>query len=151
MNPAHNFFQLPKMQRHALIKAFLLLGLIRLGLWLVPFRKLYQWLVRWSEPISLPVHPPSPSAKPVRLAIWAVETSCIYMPTQPKCLARALAVFFLVRRRGMQPSLKIGVMKSSDQGIAAHAWIEIDGQAVIGELPNLNDYIPLPSLEGANL
>ncbi len=151
MSQGYNFLSLPRMQRHALVKAFFLLGLIRLGLWLLPFQQLYQLLVRWSEPIAKPDYPPSADAKPVRWAVWAVEMSCLYMLGHPKCLARALTVFFLVRRRGMQPDLKIGVMKQGDHGIVAHAWIEINGQTVIGALPDLDSYIPLPSLEGAKL
>ena len=68
------------------------------------------------------------------------------MVPAPKCLTRALCVYFIVRRHGGNPILKLGVTKNSQDQLAAHAWVEVQGEVVIGGLPNLKDYIPLPAL-----
>lgn len=54
------------------------------------------------------------------------------------CLPRALAVYGVLRRRGLQPELKLGVRRK-DQEIEAHAWVELEGQPLAQ--PNL-DYAP---------
>jgi hypothetical protein len=138
--------KLPRSQLRALTTAFILLSLVRLGLWLIPFQRLYDWLKQRSQATAGTRVMPSSTDRPVRLVTWAVETSSEYMLGQPKCLAKALCVFFLLRRRGIDPVLRLGVMKEENSRLAAHAWIEVQGQVVIGALPNLTEYVPLPSL-----
>jgi hypothetical protein len=45
------------------------------------------------------------------------------------CLRQALMLYWLLRRRGLDPQLKLGVRR---EGVAldAHAWIEIEGVAL---------------------
>ena len=42
--------------------------------------------------------------------------------------------------------VRIGVMRSGAREIAAHAWVESNGHIVIGDLPGLSGYAPLPPL-----
>jgi hypothetical protein len=42
------------------------------------------------------------------------------------CLRQALLVYWLLRRRGLQPELRIGVRRQAD-AFDAHAWVELDG------------------------
>ncbi len=45
------------------------------------------------------------------------------------CLPRSLALQRMLARRGIASELRIGVRKESNGagGIAAHAWVEVDG------------------------
>jgi len=45
------------------------------------------------------------------------------------CLRQALALWFLLRRRGMAAELRIGVRKNADR-LEAHAWVESNGLAL---------------------
>ena len=45
------------------------------------------------------------------------------------CLPRALALHWMLVRRGIPAQVQIGVTKTA-QGIQAHAWLEVDGQQV---------------------
>jgi hypothetical protein len=47
-----------------------------------------------------------------------------------KCLVRALVGEALLRASGHDPRLCIGV--ALDGGFRAHAWVEVDGRAVVG-------------------
>jgi hypothetical protein len=70
------------------------------------------------------------------------------MPSGAKCLARALVCQVLMARRGYSPELRIGVAKSQEGTLEAHAWIESQGQVVIGDLKELPRFTQLPSLPG---
>lgn len=45
------------------------------------------------------------------------------------CLRQALLLYWLLRRRGFAPELKLGVRNDGD-AFAAHAWIELQGMAL---------------------
>ena len=53
------------------------------------------------------------------------------------CLPRALALCWLAGRRAISAQLCIGMNKTST-GMLAHAWVEIDGQA-IGESEDISE------------
>ncbi|WP_341526359.1 lasso peptide biosynthesis B2 protein [Nostoc sp. UHCC 0302] len=128
--------------RYLLINSFILLGLVKLGLWLLPFQTLRQLLARISQPN------PRLDQAPISKIIWAINVSTRYMPSGAKCLARALVCQVLMTRRGYSPELRIGVAKSQEGKLEAHAWIESQGQVVIGDLKELPRFTQLPSLPG---
>jgi hypothetical protein len=53
------------------------------------------------------------------------------LPWRPTCLRQALAVQRMLRRRGIPNRLHLGV--ASAREAEAHAWITVDGQAVVGD------------------
>jgi hypothetical protein len=134
--------------RSVLLKTYLLLLLIRGGLALLPFKQLFAWVMAWSHP----TRGESPQAQAIaasdvgiRRVVWAVEHSSQLMPGV-KCLAKALATYLLLGRRGYQSDLRIGVAKLETGQLEAHAWVEVDGQVIMGNLPDLVRFTPLPSL-----
>jgi Transglutaminase-like superfamily len=141
------FLRLPGRDRLFLLKTYILLTLIRLGLWLVPFEQLWKALVRLGQ-----YRTPKAFSSPVRIwavvqrAIWAVNWSCKLTPGGAKCLARALTVKVLLDRNYCAADFKIGVAKNGDGKFEAHAWIEVEGTVVIGQLQNLEQFTPMPSL-----
>ncbi len=56
-------------------------------------------------------------------------------PISVTCLRQALMVYWLLRRRGFAPELKIG-MRSQDGVMDGHAWVELGGVAL--NQPNLS-------------
>ncbi|MEL7354765.1 MAG: lasso peptide biosynthesis B2 protein [Cyanobacteria bacterium J06560_5] len=137
----HKFMRLSTQERRLLLEAYSLLNAIRLGLWLLPFVGLCNYLDKIYT---------SPSADFQQLSISlitrTVNISSRYSPGYPKCLARALTTQVLMRRRGYSPELKIGVMRGITGQFEAHAWIEYGGSVVIGDLANLKSFTPLPAL-----
>ncbi len=61
-------------------------------------------------------------------------------PLAATCLPQALAVHAVLRRRGLDPELRIGVRKAEDR-FEAHAWVELAGWPLAQ--PAL-DHRPLP-------
>jgi Transglutaminase-like superfamily len=123
-----------------------LLTLIRLGLWLVPFEQLWKALVRLGQYRTKASSFPLGIGPIVRRAIWAVNWSCKFTPGGAKCLARALTVKVLLDWNDCPADFKIGVAKNGDGKFEAHAWIEVEGTVVIGQLQNLEQFTPMPSL-----
>jgi hypothetical protein len=60
---------------------------------------------------------------------WAVES--LGMKSNVLCLPRALAAHAMLRRRGIASRLCLGAARR-DGAVAAHAWVEVDGEKVVG-------------------
>jgi hypothetical protein len=58
-----------------------------------------------------------------------------------RCLSQALLVQALLRRRGLDAVLRVGVLKD-DRNFDAHAWLELEGRALAQ--PSLQ-HVPFPS------
>ena len=143
MQRLRKFLHLNKRDRQLLFSTALLLGMIKLGLWLHPSLILRRLGVGMTQtPDEL--HPDRDS---VNRVVWAVEVVSRYVPGGVKCLARALTTQALLSRRGYLSQLRIGVAKNEQGNLEAHAWVESQGRVVIGGLRDLARYTPLPSLE----
>lgn len=145
MRQIYKFLQLTSGDRHLLVSTAILLGAIRLGLWLLPFQTLRRLLARIMQ-ISTELQEPNQFS--LNRAVWAVEVISWYTPGGVKCLARALATQVLLSRCGHQTQLRIGVAKDQEGKLEAHAWVENQGRIVIGQLRDLSRFTPLPALEG---
>jgi hypothetical protein len=128
MIPAlRKFFLLPVKEQQMLLKAFILLIFIRLGLWLLPFRTLQKTLERL---FHYPATSHKQSISPEKFS-WAVSAVSQYVPAAT-CLAQALTLQALLSREGIHSDLTLGVARDDTTGITAHAWLEIDGTVIIG-------------------
>ena len=140
MKPLHKLFDKAYKERKILLMTSILLAAIRLGLWLLPFQKLLALLDKFSQPSCT-------KGVSVRKILWSVNVVSRYM-SGVKCLARALTTQVLMKRYGHTPKLQIGVASSDTGNLEAHAWIEFQGIVVMGNLPDISRFVPLPSLEG---
>ena len=104
-----------------LAEALVCVSLIRLALWLVPFRYL-----RPTPRVAVP-HDTD------RLT-WAILAAASVVP-KSSCLVRAMAAQRLFARHGHASDLHIGVAQSVEEGFAAHAWLDLGGEPVIGRMP----------------
>jgi Transglutaminase-like superfamily len=129
MKRLHSFIRLPATQRSLLIRAALLLWATRLGLWLLPFQTLRRLLARLAPG---PTRVPGTDGLSRERVVWAVETAARHMPLANTCLTQALAAQVLLARRGYPALLRIGVVKGDKDNLQAHAWVESEGEVVIG-------------------
>ncbi|MBV6623415.1 MAG: lasso peptide biosynthesis B2 protein [Rivularia sp. (in: Bacteria)] len=147
----NKIFRLSPKDLYLVFVTFILLGTIRLGLRFVELSVLLKLVEKVSKPefpllgIKLIESALSPSK-----IVSAINLTTRNMPGGAKCLARALTVRTLMSRYGYAPELCIGVAKNEEK-FEAHAWIEYQGQVIVGFLPDLPRYIPLPSIEGVKL
>src|SRR5689334_22844898 len=111
-------------ERRLIVHVALLLGMVRLALKLFPL----QTLCRTLDWISL--HCPASSASddnyPQQVA-WTTSIVGKHLFAVRPCLAQALVVQLLYKRRGIPANLHIGVAKREQGRLEAHAWIESNG------------------------
>jgi hypothetical protein len=96
---------------------------------------------RWAPIVDRTRRRPRPSPAAVSEAVARVAS---FLPGRMRCLEQAVAVYFLLRRFGYRPALRIGV---TPFGFRAHAWVEVDGHPLRendDELRHLRT-MPIPS------
>jgi Transglutaminase-like superfamily len=120
MRLARRFLQLSTEERALLVRALLLLVLMRL--WL-PFASLDR-LRQWARPGKTAVQPAS-------TIVWAVRTGARWLPGTP-CLPAALVLQRLLCAAGHQSELHIGVTQEGGR-FAAHAWVSRASEVLIGD------------------
>jgi hypothetical protein len=133
-------------ERRVLLYACILLNAIRVALWLLPFGTLRRQL---NTVLSIWVDPKTVKPVSVSFIVWTVAVAGRYTPGVAKCLVRALTTQLLLNRYGYPHQLHIGVAKNNAQTLEAHAWIEYEGQVIVGGLNNLERFKSL-SAAGAS-
>ena len=116
-------------------EALLLHLVVGAGLRIVPFARIRATVDRWFR---------AADAAPVSAndIAWAVNATGRRFPGTT-CLSAAIVAYAMLRRRGRDPQLRIGVRHSRDRTLDAHAWVECGGRVVIGELPEMAGYATL--------
>lgn len=71
--------------------------------------------------------------------VWAVETAANLLPFELLCLPRALAAKYMLRKVPAV-TLEIGIEVNPAKAFEAHAWIERNGNVVIGQWPATVSY-----------
>jgi hypothetical protein len=92
-----------------------------------------------------PVRGPAIGEAGIRDLVRWVDRAGRYVPGGT-CLARSLALVWLLRRRGIAAELRIGV--NTDDGFLAHAWVERDGAALSDPQRIAERYAAFTSLRG---
>lgn len=60
-------------------------------------------------------------------ACMAVNYACVWYPKQALCLQRSFVLTYLLRKHGVAAQMVLGAQKLP---FKAHAWVEVDGQAI---------------------
>lgn len=144
MKNLRKFLLLESSKRRLLLKTGLLLWTARLGLWLLPLPTLRRLLAKLRRPE--PILAEGNSQK-IETIAWAIAVARLYVPAAT-CLTQALAGQILLTQQGEPALIRIGVAKNETGKLDGHAWVESRGRVVIGALPELARYTPLPSVEG---
>lgn len=131
------FWQLSFAEKSWFLKAILVLSFIKIGLIVLPFsvfKRLFAFISKKNKPILF-------NNLEVTKIVVAIQRAAAVLPFPITCLPQALATKFFVRN---DPSflLKIGIQKSPENKIEAHAWVEKQGDIVIGEVISFQ-FIPL--------
>jgi hypothetical protein len=144
MRQLTKFFALPAEDRRAFVVSIALLCVIRLSLWVVPFR----WLRSAVRRVASPPHgAPDPTPGEAERTVQAIEAAARCVPGAT-CLTQALAAEILLRRAGHPAAIHVGVAKTSSGDLAAHAWIEGDGRVLLGD-HDLDRFTPLHPVGGS--
>jgi hypothetical protein len=103
-----------------------LLPLTALALWLLGFRRWQAALARWA-PVGLPAGEDEATRIACgRAAARLVDAAARHGLCKGSCLQRSLVLWSLLRRRGLDCDLRIGVRKQA-ANLQAHAWVAYHG------------------------
>src|SRR5438552_1583311 len=107
MKRLRKFFLLSASDRILLTRTVLLVGAIRLGLWLLPFGTLQRALARMARSSA---KPPLADQDSINRVTWALKVASRIVPSAT-CLTQALAAQVMLGRRAQPIDLRIGVAK----------------------------------------
>lgn len=139
MRRLRKFFTLTYPEKKLLARSLLVILVIRIGLWILPFNLLDRWSTG-----TTPIREKTNDWTAIKRVARSVKSCSRFIP-YATCLTQALATRLLLRMDGQPCDLKIGVEKDRDEKFGAHAWIEVDGQIVIGKLPKHHRFAVLSS------
>jgi hypothetical protein len=71
-----------------------------------------------------------------------VAVAGAFFPGRAVCLEQSLALYVLLRRRGVPAELRLGVTPSP---FHAHAWVEVDGAPVNEDAETVAKFLPMPA------
>lgn len=114
-----------------LAEALAALALASMAIALLPFRRV-------AAAASAPARGPARvDPQTVRRARSAVTGWSRRVPWRAVCFQKGLALHWMLRRRGIPSVLLYGARRDGD-GLAAHVWVDVEGETVIGgdESPN---------------
>lgn len=130
-------------ERWLLLKALVVVTLVRLGLLLLPFRMVKHGVTQSIEKMASK-HRSGPAMEAYQhRVVWAVRAVARRTLGIRPCLVQALATQWLLGRVGCETKLRIGVVKENDQTLKAHAWLERGGDVIIGGRSSLVRYTPM--------
>lgn len=143
------FRKRPPEDRALILRAMLFFSLVHGGLRVLGFRRSKQLLERFSLPSSLlqPLPPDALREKALRVA-RAVRSAELHGPSNPNCLERSLALWWLLRREGVESELQIGARKEGPR-FEAHAWVELRGNILNDAAQVRQDYVRFDAPLGA--
>lgn len=126
------FIELPRGEQWLLVQALVALPSIGLGLRLLGLRRLQGLLSRW------PVKKPQGASEEKTFTVaqaqgrW-VQVAARHGLYRATCLPQSVALWWLLRCRGIGTDLRVGVKPGAD-GLEAHAWVELQGQPLNDDL-----------------
>lgn len=140
---ARRFRTLSPDERWLLAQLACAVPVIEIGLRVMGFKRMDR-LLTWAVPQS----PPEPR-RLVRRTERLAHLAARRWPWTGRCLARALALRLVLRRRGVVTDLRIGV-RWREHRFESHAWIEYQGQALVSTSDLPMTFIPMPLRQAAD-
>lgn len=115
--------------------------LVRMMLPVVPIRHLMK--LAGSAGVEGPRVCMKDPAAEKRIISWAAAGTAKRLLRDRPCLTQALVVKYFYCRRGIPSVLRLGVAKDSETFLA-HAWVESEGDIVVGGRSSPRRYVAFP-------
>lgn len=116
----------------AVVEAWALLWMCRAGLWLAPFPRVLR-----GTRFCAVRFPSSRALSPERVV--ASIGRALPLTLRASCLTQALAGWIMLTRHGAASRIKVGVASPQQHGFKAHAWLEVGGRVILGDIHDVED------------
>jgi hypothetical protein len=114
------FTGMPANRRGISVEAVVALAVARFLVLTVPIRWIAGRLERQASGTSVC---PAAAEEIVHEVGWAVRAASSKTPWKSACLAQALAGKWMLGRRGLHGTIRLGVARDADGNLQAHAWL----------------------------
>ena len=116
--------------RFLLLEAVFMLGLARLAVLTLPFR----WVMRTSgnHLVESPYDIPTADMETAERVAWAIQSMRHHTPWESNCLAQGIAGQQMIRRRGVESTLYIGIDNNVPRSFETHAWLRCGRKTLTG-------------------
>lgn len=125
------FIKVPFSIKLLLIEVFILTGIIRLAVIIIPFKKLVKFFGRHNEESSREINDTEKAF--AGIVAWAVNIVSKITPWKNTCIVKALTAQILLTRRKVSSTLYLGVAKDDKNNLEAHAWLRSGENIITGE------------------
>ena len=139
-NKLVRFGRLDGADKWLLLRAVAWLGIARIMLVTVPFRRLMARLSTRSE--STEAEPDVALLDRVSFAVGAAANN---VPWRSDCFPQTIAARMLLKRQGYASTIHFGVHRTGEDGLAGHAWLTCGDTVVTGGV-DLDRYTELPTI-----
>ena len=129
-----------------LVRALGLVSAVRIGLKVLPYRTVQRLMTRSSYPAGETFVSPEAALAYRRRVVGIVQTIGKRTLGDKPCLTQALVAQHMLRLKGYETTMRIGVTKEGRE-LLAHAWLERDREIVIGGSETHAKYVPLVPVE----
>lgn len=122
------------------LRCTVVIAVIKFRLAMQGFSRTVRWIRRQVDDVPVTEHA---GTKAVRAEEYRVAMAAALYPGRAQCLERSLALYLLLRRRGVAVRYRQGVQPFP---FKAHAWVEYRGE-VINDVPeHAKQFMPLPEI-----
>lgn len=130
------FRRLTWKMRLLFVTAYFLMGVVRLGILVLPFKYIAPLLGEKNRSTTAQVERVV-LMKAVKIG-FAVETTSRFTPWESKCLVRAITAQLLLRVSRTPSTLYLGMSKDESNKLIAHAWLRCGDLILTGESESKN-------------
>ena len=123
----HKFRQISAADKWLVVRAAFWLGIARIMLAVMPFRRLSERLA--ANPNATADQPRLEFLERVGFSVRAAANN---VPWLSNCFPQAIAARMLLRRQGYSTTIHLGVEKGGNGDIAGHAWLTCGETVVVG-------------------
>ena len=124
------FSRLARSERLFFVEAAICLAVARLGLLILPFRRIAPLLGKHMAESPQEYHPEYKEI--AKQVACAVKTASRHLPWDSKCLVQAIASKAMLRRHRVPSTIYLGVAKDDGRQLYAHAWLRSGDVVVTG-------------------
>lgn len=134
------FSKLSASEKKLFLEAWLMLGIMRAAILMVPFKRLTRNLEQQQNHVEIT----SLYEREMKIAITIgklIASAANNTPWESACLAQSLTAQRMLKRRGVPGVFYLGVMKgeNGDEKMSAHAWSQC-GETIITGQEGHEDY-----------
>jgi hypothetical protein len=135
MNRLARFLRCSRPDRRLLLEALALLCWARFLIRVAPFRWIAPHLGRPMAESPVDVGE-GERRRALRMA-WAVQAVARHVPLGFVCLPQAIAAKWMLRRRRLPSTLYLGMQRTDELKLTAHAWLRVGDKTVTGRAESI--------------